>query len=155
MLLAKSTRPPRVLLTTSYPSEPGILRTSVCKCDKKRIGRFLPSFPEDLWVSLFLLFLFLFSPGCLSTAILIQLGSSGSMGSDSLGIPSGRGPALPSQPRPFGQGGPSCHIQFTQEGEGVDRNLIFIENPVLHELSTLLFSMAMPCTVTLPLGVGN
>lgn len=41
---AKSTRAPQVVLTTSYPSEPGILRTSVSKCDEKRIVRFLPSF---------------------------------------------------------------------------------------------------------------
>lgn len=155
MLFAKSTRLPQVVLTTSYPSEPGILRTSVCKCDKKRIVLFLPAFPEDLWVSLFLLFLFLFSLGCLSTAIFIQLGRSGSTGSDSFSIPSGRRPALPALPGTFGQGGPSCQVRFTQEGEDVDRNLIFIQISVLHELSTLLFLMAMRCTVTLPLGVGN
>lgn len=50
-------------------------------------------------------------------------------------------------------GGSSCQIRFTRED--VDRNLIFIQISVLHELSTLLFLMAMRCAVTLPLGVGN
>ena len=44
---------------------------------------------------------------------------------------------------------------FTQGGEDADTNVIFIRNPVLHELSDLLFLMAMQCTVTLPLGLSN
>lgn len=144
------------MLTTSYPSEPGILRTSVSKCDEKRIVHFLPSFPEDLRVSLPLHFLFPFSQGCLSTAVLIQLCRSGSTESDSFSHPEcpGTSPPIPALPRPFGHGGTSCHTQFTQGGEDADANLIFIQNPVLHELSDLLL-MARQCTVNLPLGLGN
>lgn len=113
--------------------------------------------PEDLRVSLLLRFLFPFSLGCLSTAILIQLCRSGSTESNSSSHPErpGTSPPVPALPRPFGHGGPSCHTQFGRGREDADTNLIFIRNPVLHELSDLLFLMAMRCTVTLPLGLGN
>lgn len=97
---AKSTRAPQVVLTTSYPSEPGILGTSVSKCNEKRIVCFRPSFPEDLRVSLPLRFLLRFSLGRLSTAILIQLCRSGSPEGNSFSHPERLGPALPSQPCP-------------------------------------------------------
>lgn len=67
----------------------------------------------------------------------------------------GTSPPVPALPRPFGHGSPSCHTQLPQGGEDTDTHLIFIQNPVLHELSHLLFSMAMQCTVTLPLGLSN
>lgn len=120
-LFAKSTRAPRVVLTTSYPSELGILRTSVSKCNEKRIVRFLPSFPEDLRVSLPLCFLFPFSLGCLSTAILIQLCRSGTAQSNSFSHPEQPGTSFPSPDLlwPFGHGCPP-HAQFTQEGEDED-----------------------------------
>jgi len=150
---------PRVpeLLTTSYPSELGILRTSVSKCDEKRIVRFFPSFPEDLRVSLPLCFLFPFSLGRLSTPILIQLCRSGSTESNSFSRPEWPGSShpVPALPRPCGHESPSCPTQFPQGGEEVDTNLVFIQNAVLREPSDLLFLTAMQRTVTLPLGLGN
>lgn len=94
-LFAKSTRAPQVVVTTSYPSELGILRTSVSKCNEKRIVCFLPSFPEDLRVSLPLCFVFPFSLGRLSTAILIQLCRSGTTQSNSFSHPEQPGTSFP------------------------------------------------------------
>lgn len=54
----------------------------------------------------------------------------------------------------FRRWGPSQHTLFTR-GEDADANFIFIQTPVLHELSDLLFLMAKQCTVTLPLGLSN
>lgn len=130
MLFAKSTHTPQVVLTTSYPLELGILRTSVSKCNEKRIVHFLPSFPEDLRVSLPLCFLFPFSLGCLSTAILIQLCRSGTAQSDSFHHPEQPGTSFPPPALlwPFGHGCPSC-AQFTQEGEDEDTKPHFYSKP--------------------------
>lgn len=46
-------------------------------------------------------------------------------------------------------------IHSRKRGCSLYTNLIFIQNPVLHELSDLLFLMAKQCTVTLPLGLSN
>lgn len=126
-MFAKSTRAPQVVLTTSYPLELGILRTSVSKCNEKRIVHFLPSFPEDLRVSLPLCFLFPFSLGCLSTAILIQLCRSGTAQSNSFSHPEQPGTSFPPPALlwPFGHGCPSC-AQFTQEGEDEDTKTSFL-----------------------------
>lgn len=158
-LFAKSTRAPQVVLTTSYPLELGILRTSVSKCIEKRIVPFLPSFPEDLQLSLPLCFLFHFSLGCLSTAILIQLCRSGTAQSNSFSHPERPGTRDQfSTPRPcsghLGTGVLPVHNSHSKEKMRI-QNLIFIPNPVLGELSGLHSSMAMWCTVTLPLGPSN
>lgn len=129
-LFAKSTRTPQVELTTSYPSELGILRTSVSKCNEKRIVRFLPSFPEDLRVFLPLCFLFPFSLGRLSTAILIQLCRSGTTQSNSFSHPEQPGTSFPPPALlwPFGHGHPS-RAQFTQEAEDEDTKPHFYSKP--------------------------
>lgn len=157
MLFARTTQAHQLVLTTSYPSESGILRTSVSKCNEKRVVRFLPSFPEDLRVSLPLRFLFPFSLGRLSTAILTQLCGSGSTESIFFSYPKRlwTNPPTPALSQPFGHGGPSCHTKFTEGGEDSNTNLIFIQTLVLHELSDRLFLMAVLCIVTLPLGLDN
>lgn len=144
---AKSTQAPEILLTTSYPPELGILRTSVSRCDKKRRVLLLPRGPSGFPSPLFLIPTPT-KPVKQSWATRREILPSA--------IPSSQNTALQPSPAPaiwawvfF------CHAHTPPLRGDVDANLVFIQTPVPPELSDLLFLMAMQCTVTLPLGLGN
>lgn len=110
--LAKSTQAAQVLLTTSYPSELGILRTSVCRCDEKRRVCLLPlpstgplGFPASLFLTL-----------PVPRKPVKQPSPSHAVGAARRAVPSpipnGRGPAPPSQLCP-GHSGMGIHLPCT------------------------------------------